>query len=144
MTRATVIADASFCSQTRAAGFAVWIRMDTMGEPIKHHGTFKTAPTNSTEAEVWAALNGVAIARSHGATDVLVQSDCTSVVIAMTSPETMRKITALPEAAEVLEGLRVQGRHVKGHTRGDTAARWVNNWCDTYAKLAMRKQRKSL
>jgi ribonuclease HI len=131
---ATVITDASFCHVTRAAGYAFWIRSDSIDVPIKGWGTFKERPRNSFEAELWAAMNGVHTAKINGADAVLLQTDNTGVV------DAVQKRTD-PKVIYVIDGIVIVAKHVKGHTGGDTPARWCNNWCDIWAKKAMRGQR---
>lgn len=131
---ATVIADASFCNDTRAAGYAFWIKLDGADGPIKGWGTFKDRPKNSFEAELWASMNGVHTAKQHGAEAVLLQTDNTGVVTAVQQRTS-------PQVTGIIDGIVITAKHVKGHTNGDTPARWCNNWCDTWAKKAMREQR---
>jgi hypothetical protein len=137
MNRATVIADASFCPSTRAAGWATWITHNFLldGAPrtvrVKRFGTFHKSPKNSVEAEVWAAYNGIWLAYNRGAFDILCQTDC---MAAIQRDHTTVRTKHWPEA-------RVEFRHVKGHTAGEDARSWVNNWCDTHARKIMRQQR---
>lgn len=135
--RSTVISDASFCPRTRAGGWATWINInwpDGKHLRLKETGRFHKLPKNSTEAEGWAAYNGIWLAYHNGARDILVQTDCLAIVQRMEHPSFQ-----WPEAC-------VRWRHVKGHNLGNVDDRrtWVNDWCDKQAKRNMRKQRREL
>lgn len=139
MARATVIADASFCPMTRAGGWAVWINVNWANgnhRRIQQSGVFHTRAVNSTEAERWAAYNGIWIAYKVGARDILIQTDCLSVVVGEHSA-TFKKMW--PDA-------RIKWKHVKGHNLHNVQDRrtWVNNWCDKHAKRRMRAQRREM
>jgi ribonuclease HI len=125
----TVITDASFCPQTKAAGWAAWIRLGK-GKLIKRSGVFKIAPKDCTEAELWAAYNGIHIAKAKGAEKVLLQTDCLAAINVIKKNKTKNEKGYL------------ELRHVKGHTNFTGARYWVNRWCDREAKKQMRKQRK--
>lgn len=132
---ATVITDASFCPNTRAAGWGAWVTLDD-GRRLKHSGRFRNTPSGVNEAELWAALNGIHIAHHAGALNVLVQTDCAHVV-------------RLFQQGLVDVGSRppngvVESKHVKGHTTKGEARYWVNRWCDANARRHMIKWRKEL
>lgn len=133
MTFATVITDASFDPKTHAAGWACWITMN--GHRFKHGGNFRSRPRHSTEAEFWAALNGIDLARRWGATDILAQTDCENIVVRLN-----RRVKEV--RAVLSNGERLLAKHVKGHSRIKQAKYWCNNWCDREAKKFMRKQRR--
>lgn len=123
---ATIITDASFCSETKAAGWAAWIRADG-GIKVTRSGSFKDRPKQAEEAELWALKNGAFLAAQiAGVTHLLVQSDC---------------LGALRKMPATYEGLPVRTRHVKGHTNNPAARSWVNRWCDREAKKHMKKER---
>ena len=142
--RATVICHASLCHRSKAGGWATWINVNgPAGEHvrIKESGTFKRRPKTSTHAEQLSCMIGIWLAYQNGARDILVQTDCLSLVtergyIGAQGAREFRMATVdyWPEAS-------VHWRHVKGHTAGEDARSWVNNWCDAHAKRHMRKQR---
>jgi ribonuclease HI len=137
MSRATVIADASYCHHSGAAGWAAWIRIDGVPTPIKKMGPIsKSMVKTSADAEVRAAIFGAQEAINNGACIILVQSDCQA-VCDMNHP-------AWLDFAKKNQDVIFDGRHVKGHTNGSDARSWVNNWCDTWAKREMRRKRKML
>jgi ribonuclease HI len=142
--RATVITDASFCAETKASGWAAWIRIDGHPAPIKAYGSFKAPVDSATDAELLAALNGLWLAHRHGATSALLQTDCLAVVEACSHPRRQKKVrekwlAGLEHCA--LGGFPVAARHVRGHTRTQDARSYVNRWCDKHAKRSMREAR---
>jgi ribonuclease HI len=137
--KATVIADASFCSQSKSGGWACWIAYDG-GVKGKHSGLFRSNPADSSEAELNAVLNGLRLAYQNGARNILVQTDCLAIVHAVNGQNKFAakyreaKIAHFPLAC-------IRAKHVKGHTRTEDARSWCNRWCDTEAKKHMRRQR---
>lgn len=138
----TIIADASFCHDTRAGGWAVWIRISNYGKIIQHSGSFKKKPRSSHQAELWACLNGLCIARLYNPSikDYLVQTDCSGVVGALQNKQSLRKLR-IPFLND-FPHRRIQSKHVKGHTANLDKRSHCNRWCDEHAGIAMRKQRK--
>jgi ribonuclease HI len=138
---ATVITDASFCHITKKAGWAAWIRVDGLREPIKAYGSFKRKVSTSINAEKMAAINGVYLAVKHGADAVLLQSDCLSVVHLIDG--TTKKQSLKTEWDGLLRqagvsGVLLSAKHVRGHTKIDDARSYVNRWCDTHANIARK------
>ncbi|WP_165375304.1 ribonuclease HI [Roseovarius nitratireducens] len=145
--RATVITDASHCRKTGAGGWAAWIRIDGDDSPIKMSGPLRTVTTRSDEAEIRAALNGIHIARAHGARSVLVQTDCMTVVhliYGKIRSRSLLKIWNSAVATARVDLVGVSARHVKGHTAKDDARFFVNRWCDRQARKEMRAMRAEL
>lgn len=143
--RATVITDASFCHRLKAAGWAGWVRID--GQPLIKEAGRLTPCATSTEAEVKAALNGAWVAGRAGATHVLIQSDCMAVlhlINGRTKSPTLRQLWAEFRRLPLCAGLRVTGRHVKGHGPVIDRRTFVNDWCDREAGYHMRQQREEL
>jgi ribonuclease HI len=137
--RATVIADASFCSRTKAGGWAVWVAYDG-GTKGQHSGMFRSRPPSSGIAELQAVLNGLWIAHQNGARDILIQTDCMSVVHAINGVGAYAKLYRDAHTKHFADAT-VRAKHVKGHTTIADARSWCNRWCDTEAKRHMRKQR---
>lgn len=122
--RATVIADASWCPQTHAAGWACWIAGDGF-KSKGFSGPVHKLCDSSNEAELQAVAIGVGLAHQlYGATNILVQSDCTHV-------EKHFRPLCPP-------GLTLRYKHVKGHTTIKDSRSWANRWCDREAKNNMR------
>lgn len=142
--RATVITDASFCPKTKAAGWAAWVRVDGISEPIKRYGAFKEPVASARDAEMLAAINGVFIAAKVGATQVLVQTDCLSVVHmfeGVTVQKSIKDAFTRAQAKAGILGLKVSAKHVKGHSNDPASRSWVNRWCDEQAGKKMRAYR---
>ncbi|WP_202208770.1 reverse transcriptase-like protein [Gluconobacter sp. Gdi] len=136
MTRATVIADASFCPMTHAAGYAFWI--STNSGKVKHAGRFRRRPKTSFEAEYWAAFNGAKIAISvKDATYVLIQTDCLRVVQCINTNQGLISLLR-----KKYPSVNIEARHVKGHTDNPDPRFYVNRWCDEEAKKHMRTERR--
>jgi ribonuclease HI len=140
--RATVITDASHCSRTKAGGWAAWIAYDG-GNKGRHAGAFRERPQDSGIAELQAVFNGLWIAYNAGARDILVQTDCMSVVHAIKG---MGPYAELYRAArrEYFPDAAIRSRHVKGHSGIQDSRSYCNRWCDAEAKRHMRKQRDEL
>lgn len=145
--RATVITDASFCPKTKAAGWAAWVRVDGISEPIKRYGAFKEPVASARDAEMLAAINGVFIAAKVGATQVLVQTDCLAVVHmfeGVTVQQAIKDAFTRAQAKAGILGLKVSAKHVKGHSSDPASRSWVNRWCDEQAGKEMRAYRAEL
>lgn len=138
--RATVICDASFCHETKAGGWACWIAYDDKAKG-RHSGKFRSRPKDSGIAELQAVLNGIWISYQNGARDILIQTDCTSVVHAIKGVGAYAR-TYLQAKAEHFPQAVIRSKHVRGHTSVDDARSWCQRWCDAEAKKHMRDQRK--
>lgn len=134
--RATVITDASYCDLTKKAGWAAWIRVDGIDEPIKKYGSFKSKVKSSTDAEKMASINGIYIAKMYGATKVLVQTDCMLVVHltnGITKKQSLVDRWSYMLSSNGLADILLEARHVRGHTTVNDARSYVNRWCDSKA-----------
>ena len=143
--RATIIADASYCHTTKAGGYGTWISMDG-GKRVQRSGVIQGSPENSTEAELKAVMIGIWYAYKLGATQLLVQTDCMTVIdVLRNKPHAaqawLRKIFYAAKA-EHFPHCQISARHVKGHTNVKDARSHVNRWCDHHAGIAMRQERK--
>lgn len=165
----TIFSDASFCIQTKAAGWAAWMKGN--GRPSKTiGGQITKAVDHSYDAETFAAVNALYAARSLGyltAGDVvMLQSDSlhTLNVICGHLPGTMESKHADGMALQGIRAKRLKKadhaalgalrqlmsetpiqiivRHVRGHQEGRGRA-WVNNECDRIAKEHMREARRA-
>jgi ribonuclease HI len=150
---ATVISDASFYqgpNKNRGhqvyAGWAAWVKVDGIKEPIKGYGPVKIKDLrNSAEAEVCAALNGIWLAARAGASTILVRSDCLTVIHLINGQvkaDYLKKLWNEAFERPDMRGLHLIGKHVKGHGTIKDSATWVNDWCDRNARMAMRASRK--
>ena len=146
MLKATVISDASHCGHSHVAGWAAWVRVDNFRIPIKGYGTIKGHPPDATVAEMYAALNGIWLATQYGADDILLRTDCMAVVsLVYRRAKSQRMINEWRKAlkgAEWLKGIKLEARHVPGHVKVSNAATFVQDWCDTKSRYAMKEARK--
>ena len=150
--RATVVTDASFWSARSGApgfgGWAAWVRVDDIPQPIKGYGSIREPITNSSEAETCAALNGIFLARNRGALEILLRTDCMAVVHLIQGRVKAGSLLRLWDRAMALpiyHGMELRVAHVGAHGNhdaSDSRAAWVNDWCDKHAGIAMRKARK--
>ena len=140
--RATVITDASYHPDTKAGGWAAWVKGDG-GMVFRQSGPLPEA-VNSTVAEVMAAANGVFLAANGGATQILLQSDCMAVIHLIqgkTQSPRILEVWARLMSFTCMRGVVVTARHVKGHGTIKDARTWVNDWCDRHARTHMERMR---
>lgn len=145
----TLIADASFCPDTGAAGYGYWV-VCARGRRIGS-GAMKSIVANNNSAEMMAIANGLYQSYTHGLVlpgdHVLVQTDCQAAILGF---EGRRKNITAEEVGVAVYltnlksaiGITLGFRHVKGHTSGKTRRTWVNNNCDALAGKAMAQARK--
>lgn len=163
----TLFADASFDGASGCAGWGCWMKAGA-GRSIQHGGQIADTVRSSTEAEMRALANGLAVAKKLGLIGpravVMVQSDCLHALgwILAAHPASAdrpapgglstpkpRKMTArgaessglrfFVSVAAELE-LTIVTRHVKGHQEGPNR-QWVNRLCDEIAGRHMRERR---
>lgn len=137
--KATVISDASFCPYTKAAGWAAWIVIDGPLR-IKESGVLRKHCDASNDAELYALLNGIALAvKANPEIDTMwVQTDCNYVLQLIEAKD--KRFFDLYNTLENTPKTLIP-RHVKGHTQIQNARSYVNRWCDEHAGIAMRKER---
>ena len=170
MAMVTIIADASFCPASRAAGWAAWIKADGRHSTLISGAFTKIEPASSGEAEFFAVANALFKAVNDGfigpCDRVMIQSDCVAVLEAMlwgldcresqhpngcglqrpqrrprlTTGAGERALTAIGAIAAPLD-LKLFVRHVRGHTSGG-GRQWVNRACDRAARQAMEGARR--
>lgn len=129
----TMFCDASFCPNTKACGWAVWIKHGLIPETIRLSGTAENIK-DSIQAEFRALQEGVAyLADKMTLTNliIVIQSDC---VGALDKLETQHLVKE--KGAQY-----VKHKHVKGHRGLQDARACVNTWCDKQAKVEMRAVR---
>lgn len=146
----TIITDASFCPNTLAGGYGVWVASNrgrgTFGGPL-------TGTKDSGEAEAKAACNGLHHAITNGyvmrGDRVLIQLDCIPAIELFTRKRKARM--AEKEALDWMEriakanDLTLQFRHIKGHNNRCGANRTkAQNKCDDTAGMYMRLERQKI
>jgi ribonuclease HI len=169
----TVIADASFCQHTKAAGWGAWLKGDR-ADGVFMGAAFSAPIQNSERAELCAIVNAVHRAHKAGlyreGDTLSIQSDCmwplgliaAGIVWARRGREvrargdvpvhfvSVRSATkrvdriALDHLRELTKGCRIVVRHVRGHTGNATGRSYVNARCDEIAKGHMRQARLAL
>jgi ribonuclease HI len=146
--RVTIIADASYCSQSGAAGYGYW----TACERGKRGGGGEiTAKVDSSgAAEMMAIVNAIHISVTGELVvqgdHVLLQTDCQAAIDAflgnrnrLTNSEKAAKQAFFDLKRRV--SFTFSFRHVKGHTSRPEARYVTNNLCDKRAKAGMRLAR---
>lgn len=147
--RVTVIADASHCPDTKAAGYGFW----AVSERGRHGGggPMQVPIDSSSAAEMAAIVNGLYFALFKGIATkgdhILLQTDCQAAIDAF---ESKRRILTSDEKyakarffdIKKRNNVTVSFRHVKGHTNRTEARYVTNNLCDQRAKDGMRLARR--
>lgn len=138
----TVNTDASF--KNGASGGAYWIVYNQPGvdKPFRIFNSWGFGASNSLEAEmqtILAALERVA-SRDLPGDIIRVNTDCVAAInwFSGNGPESPVYNAFRRLCATKLLNRKIEFRHVRAHSteRNPKARTWVNNWCDTQAKLA--------
>ena len=146
----TILADASHCPVTNAAGYGFWVASERGKRGGS--GAFKNVVPTSTIAEMMALVNALYCAIRFELVQkgdkILFQTDCEAAIFALTN---RRKLTTHEfECVERMKGLikeyelMTTYKHVKAHTNNKQSRFKSNNACDKAARAAMRKMRGAL
>lgn len=146
----TILADASHCPVTNAAGYGFWIASERGKKGGS--GAFKTVLPSSTIAEMMAIVNALYCAIRfelvHKHDNVLIQTDCEAAIFALTNRRKLNNLefecVSRMRLLLTEHSLTVTYKHVKAHTTRTQSRYKSNNACDRAAKNAMRKMRASL
>lgn len=128
----TIFTDASFCPDTRAWGWAAWIKYGVPAETLRLSGGGKHCQ-GSNQAELLALQHGIeAIADQVPVKGkiVVVQSDCVGALS-----------TVCDKALFNAGASFVRRKHVKGHQGVKCPRSAVNTWTDRAAREEMLKRR---
>lgn len=152
----TINTDASYCSESGAAGWACWINMNTSKglKRIKQYGELKYC-LNSLDAELQAVANAVQLVINHDEFVknnfkwLVINCDCQAVNKFINNVYTDLKYDSHKFIHQKLYILKkqinkIESRWVQSHTFTNNSRKWVNEWCDTKAKESMRKKRKTV
>lgn len=169
----TLFTDASYCSQTNAAGYGAWFKRDDMPAGETFGGEIFSGVSNSSEAELYAIAYALdRLGRrgfvQHPVKRVMVQSDssralqivlklipnsvesrhASSKLAPLTGGKDGIRATTIERGAayiaqDVLKHVRTLVRHVKGHQEGGGRS-WVNRQCDGIAYEYMQLARRRL
>lgn len=148
--KVTLMTDASVCGQTGAAGFGYWVVSSRGGYPGQ--GPLQGFIKDSFEGELKAVANALAesvkLNRIEYGDKVLIQLDNSGVVKCLN-----RTVKVRHSEAEVISyirnlvsklNLKLEARHVKGHTGRKQVKYIANKMCDMRAKHEMKKARETL
>ncbi len=146
---ATIIVDASFCHQTGAAGYGVWVACDRGSKPFKGPlpvpGSSSTAETMAIANALWHAIKeGLVIQDCK----VLIQTDCAHAIRVYEEHNwnNEKETSAYKWMLDVVKrhNLVINFRHVKGHSGTQDRRSNAQKYCDERAKEAMRSERARL
>lgn len=146
--RVTIIADASHCPDTLAAGYGYWIASER--GKFGGGGPMKGLVADSTTAEMQAVCNALYAAVRcqlvQPGDEVLIQTDCEAAIQAFQGSRDVRRkhereVLRYFHSLRERSSIRVSFRHVKGHTKRKEARYVTNNLCDQRAKEGMRQAR---
>jgi ribonuclease HI len=164
----TLFADAGWCPRTHVGGWGVWMK-GVQPNSLTAGGQIKELIPSSTEAEIRALANGLAVAKDRGFVKaggtLMIQSDSLNALgwvhalcpkvqdrpategLTASKPRKNLKALASPGAVEFarlakLLDLTVFTRHVRGHQNGPDR-QWVNRECDRIAGEHMRARRRA-
>lgn len=154
----TINTDASYHPIYKVGAYAFWIVFQ--GNRITHSGPLKSVK-DSLNAEIMAIGNALyALLKSDhvGVKYIIINTDCTYAIAAIRDKKKNSfkgSEEAVKKCHKIIDDLKkkynpgprkyrtkpfISWRHVKAHSRGETARLWVNNWLDNAAKIAMRSQ----
>lgn len=149
----TIIADASFCPEYKVGGYGFWIVNDEGS--LAGGGTFKTPVFDNNVCEFLACVNALYISEINGLIKnrdkVIVQTDNSFAISMFGSDAEFRRnrdkvcLHAYNLVEELLLrlNLRVEIRHIKGHTAKTDKRSIAQQSCDRRARSYMVKARKS-
>ena len=145
----TINTDASFCPETKAGGWAVYIVCDDF--KIQKSGKFRGTMKSALEAEMKAIGNALVILllkkevpRFHF---VYVNTDCKNAIRDIEGSTTPlgKRINGYWTTLNTRTSSRLKKfRHVKAHSNVADSRSFVNDWCDKEAKRCMRIRREEI
>lgn len=132
----TIFTDASYCPNTRATGWAVWIKFGELGNTYRESGGYQSKRGNqSARAELRALAIAIEVcinldSISFNEKIVVIRSDCRWALDNL-NVDNLKNLGAT----------KVTKRWVKGHNGKGHKTSAVNTWCDEQAKARMREVR---
>lgn len=144
----TIYTDASYCHDTRVAGWGAWMR--DSNKTYSCGGVFKCKFDSSNKAELYAIIE--AIKHAHAidwlktASLIVIVTDSQyakgvidgTIVRGTETQALLRDIFGLMKVCSC----RWKVNWVKGHSNNDGARSWVNQQCDRIARKHMQEARK--
>lgn len=141
----TINTDASLCHRSNVGAWACHIVFD--GFRIRKSGVFKKCPGDSTHAEAMAIGNAlyylIKCAKQVVPPDTIV-INCDNKGVKnyiLNRIEAAKVFDLLKTVKDIYQQPKISFRHVKGHSKGDTPRKYLNNWCDEQAGKLMREAR---
>lgn len=143
----TIIADASFCSNTKAAGYGVWLAgshgRKAFEGPLQQPRDNNIAETMAIANALWHGLDSGLLKAN---TNVLIQSDSDTAIKILTglkapSCQQYRDAVAYVQGVVSRYKLKLRYKHVPGHTKGADSRTRAQNHCDEQARRQMLRQR---
>ena len=149
MINATIIADASWCPDTKVGGCACWVNAGARGSRSDQQ-MLKDGAVSSTSAEMKAVAIALHFAMKSGLITtgdrVLIQTDCVGAIEGFKGSRNNisaeeKSVAKWVKTFQLRYGLEIMFKHVKGHTTNEGARYRSNVICDTKAKQEMRRAR---
>lgn len=142
----TINTDASYCPETKVAGWATYIVSDFF--KLKNSGTIDNVD-NSYLAEAYALEHGLSILLSNPIeygkfVGLYINTDCKSLIDQLAKESGNSTAILNDRIQSIIRKYSITDldiRHVKAHTTIKKARNVVNNWCDEEAKKQMRIRR---
>lgn len=143
----TINTDAShYMAHGGVAAWACWIKSSHY--LVKDAGVFPEGVPNSAVAELLAVEQALLLLDKLIDSEPFLQHQLENgKILIYFNTDSLFTVQALNGTikrkvyAEIIERVRalasryeINPRHVKGHTRGEVAREWVNNWCDKQAR----------
>lgn len=147
--RVTIISDASFCPNTKAAGYGGWVVCDrgnnASGGPLNGAPTSGAAETMAICNVVWEGFKANLIQCGDHLT---IQTDCATAIkvykeARWTSAVEGSAFKWLNDQARKYN-LTIEFRHVKGHSNVQDTRSKAQRFCDERARSAMQKERSKI
>ncbi|HWV46985.1 MAG TPA: RNase H family protein [Nitrospira sp.] len=145
--RVTVMCDASHCPETHVAGYGFWLASSRGswgggGRIVRQVSNPMVAEMMAIANSLWIGLNkGTICSGDH----LLIQSDCIGAMDKLTKlvPKTKEEIEVRSYFTKMVceHKLKVDFRHVRGHTGQKDARSCANHHCDRRAYREMRYAR---
>lgn len=135
----TIFTDASFCPDTKATGWAVWIKYGDNGTVVQHKGGYIAHNhEHALQGELFALQASIEMCRLLEERNrivlknkiVILQSDC---------QEALKRVDTTFLYQNGVQ--HVKKKWVKAHTGGKDKRSSVNNWCDVTAYAEMKERR---
>lgn len=145
----TINTDASICPDTKAGGYAFWIKSDHFKDTFAD--SFKGNIISSDDGELKCIANALTQLLKYNLVNrefkyLYINTDSTAAIskINRGQGETETLIRSLIDQIKQKSQsiTRHEVRHVKGHSNNTNSRSVVNRWCDENARVHMKKKKK--